>query len=120
MSTPLRLTVDPILCDAYGHCAELLPELIQLDQWGYPIIDEQAVPEHLRGNARQAVAACPRLALGLKRQRPAKGRDRLSAAHRERMMAEAVAVATMAPSALRNSPAKNATSRPRRTTRPTP
>ena len=58
-----RLAVDPILCDAYGHCAELLPELIELDEWGYPIIDDDAVPSHMRGDARRAVAACPRLAL---------------------------------------------------------
>jgi ferredoxin len=63
----LRLVVDPIRCDAYGHCAELLGELIQLDQWGYPVIDPQAVPEQLLTEARQAVAACPRLALKLER-----------------------------------------------------
>ena len=64
-----RLIVDPILCDAYGHCAELLPELIELDEWGYPIIGDEAVPAHLRGDAQRAVAACPRLALRLARQR---------------------------------------------------
>lgn len=67
MSRRLRLSVDPIRCDAYGHCAELLPELIQLDRWGYPIIEHEAVPEHLRADARKAVAACPRLALRLQR-----------------------------------------------------
>ncbi len=70
MSDALRIVVDPIRCDAYGHCAELLPELIQLDQWGYPIIDQKAVPEHLKGSTRKAVEACPRLALRLERQRP--------------------------------------------------
>jgi ferredoxin len=70
MSEPLHMILDPIRCDAYGHCAELLPELIQLDQWGYPMIDQGAVPEHLRGDARKAVEACPRLALRLERQRP--------------------------------------------------
>lgn len=59
MSTPLRLTVDPIRCDAYGHCVELLPELIEFDQWGYPIISKESVPEHLQADARKAVAACP-------------------------------------------------------------
>ena len=67
--TEERLIVNPILCDAYGHCAELLPELIELDEWGYPLISDQAVPAHLRGDARRAVAACPRLALRLERRR---------------------------------------------------
>ncbi|MBV8257086.1 MAG: ferredoxin [Actinobacteria bacterium] len=65
----LRLVVDPIRCDAYGHCAELLPELIELDDWGYPILRDDEVPRHLRGDARKAVASCPRLALSLERAR---------------------------------------------------
>ena len=60
-STHLR--VNPIRCDAYGHCAELLPELISLDEWGYPIIAEGPVPNRLGREARRAVSLCPRLAL---------------------------------------------------------
>jgi ferredoxin len=37
--TRLRLRVDPVACDTYGYCAELLPERITLDEWGYPIVD---------------------------------------------------------------------------------
>ena len=37
--TTLRITIDPVACDAYGYCAELLPEAIVLDEWGYPIVD---------------------------------------------------------------------------------
>ena len=69
MSRPLRLTVDPIRCDAYGQCVELLPELIEFDQWGYPIITEELVPEDLQAAAREAVTACPRLALRLRREK---------------------------------------------------
>jgi ferredoxin len=66
------LAVNPIACDGHGICAELLPELVQLDDWGYPIIDPTAVPPHLDGLARRAVAACPTLALFLKEtQEPA-------------------------------------------------
>jgi ferredoxin len=68
MSKSMRLSVDPIRCDAYGHCAELLPELIELDEWGYPMIADEAVPEQLRAAAQTAVAACPRLALRLTRE----------------------------------------------------
>ena len=66
-----RLVVNPIRCDAYGHCAELLPELIELDEWGYPMISGGPVAPELRDGARRAVAACPRLALRLERQRRA-------------------------------------------------
>ena len=33
------LRVNPIACEAHGMCAELLPERIALDEWGYPIVD---------------------------------------------------------------------------------
>ena len=36
----VRLRVDPIMCDGFGHCAELAPELVALDEWGYPILRE--------------------------------------------------------------------------------
>jgi ferredoxin len=62
-----QLVVDRIRCDGRGHCAELLPELIQPDDWGYPIIDERPVPRHLMAHAKAAVDACPVLALALRR-----------------------------------------------------
>ena len=64
-----HLRVNPILCDAYGHCAELLPELIQLDEWGYPIVDQRPIPERLAKDARRVVNTCPRLALALEQRR---------------------------------------------------
>jgi ferredoxin len=60
-----RLRVDPIACDGRGLCAELLPELITIDDWGFPIISDNAVPAHLMGDARVTVRACPKLALRL-------------------------------------------------------
>ena len=62
-----RLRVNPIRCDGYGHCAELLPERIELDEWGFPIIADDPVPSALKPKARRAVASCPRLALSLER-----------------------------------------------------
>jgi ferredoxin len=62
-----RLRVNPILCTAHGLCAELLPEQISLDEWGYPILSDEPVPEALRKLARRAVTDCPTLALALVR-----------------------------------------------------
>lgn len=61
----LRLRVDPIRCDAHGMCAELLPERITLDDWGYPIIDGKPMSDALVELAREAVSACPVAALRL-------------------------------------------------------
>ena len=65
---PLALRVDPIACDGRGVCAEVLPELISLDDWGFPIIQAGPVPDHLQGEAREAIRTCPKLALRLHRQ----------------------------------------------------
>lgn len=59
----MNLRVNPILCVGHGACAELLPELITLDEWGYPIITARTVPHELEAHARRAVEACPALAL---------------------------------------------------------
>jgi ferredoxin len=64
-TAPHRLSIDPIACTGEGLCADLLPELIQLDEWGYPIVSDPAVAEALTSRARAAVADCPRLALRL-------------------------------------------------------
>jgi ferredoxin len=58
-----RLRVNPITCEAHGLCAELLPERIELDDWGYPIVDGRPLPPELLDHARRAAEACPTLAL---------------------------------------------------------
>jgi len=64
----MRLRVDPIACKGHGICAELLPELIRLDDWGYPILDDAPVPSGLLPLARKTLNACPALALRLERE----------------------------------------------------
>src|SRR4029078_9578129 len=66
-----EIVIDRIACDGYGMCAELLPELIDLDEWGYPIIAAAGGPDELLDHARRAVAVCPVLALKLARRRTA-------------------------------------------------
>ena len=60
-----RLRVDFIACDGRGLCAEALPGLITLDDWGFPIVRGRPVPPRLLADARETVRACPRLALRL-------------------------------------------------------
>jgi ferredoxin len=63
MRYPDRIKVNPVACSGHGNCAELLPELITLDEWGYPILDDAPVPASLTRQARRAVRDCPALAL---------------------------------------------------------
>lgn len=65
----LALRVDPIACDGHGLCAELVPELIALDDWGFPIVAKEPVPPQLVQHARRAVKECPKCALRLERDR---------------------------------------------------
>ncbi|WP_033262461.1 ferredoxin [Amycolatopsis vancoresmycina] len=64
----MKVTVDPIGCRAHGLCADLLPELVGLDEWGYPVVARGPVPPELVAEARRAAAACPALALRLRRE----------------------------------------------------
>jgi len=71
-----QLSVDWTACDGRGLCADLLPELLEPDPWGFPRSKPgssavagpgalAAVPERLAGPARRAVHLCPKLALRL-------------------------------------------------------
>jgi ferredoxin len=61
----MKITLNPAACDGFGFCAEALPELVDLDEWGFPVIRATEIPPGLRKNARQAVRICPRKALAL-------------------------------------------------------
>jgi len=72
----VRIRVNPIACAGHGLCAELLPERITLDEWGYPIVSDEPVPRSLEGLARRAVSDCPALALMLEdARRPSQPRS---------------------------------------------
>lgn len=74
MSETRKLIVNPTQCDGYGYCAEIVPELISLDDWGFPIVSPKPISdEGVLGLARRAVATCPRLALLLEQADTKKG-----------------------------------------------
>jgi ferredoxin len=64
------LRVDPVQCDGFGHCHELAPELVEIDEWGYPVITTEPTAlanEAAVRSARLAVRGCPRQALHIER-----------------------------------------------------
>ena len=67
----MKLHIDWTACDGRGLCTELLPEMLDRDEWGYPIARDGrptrdvAVPRVLDKHAERAVAMCPRLALSV-------------------------------------------------------
>ena len=64
-----RLRVDWILCDGYGLCGDMAPDLIALDDWRYPIFSPGPVDRTLLHAAQRAVDCCPTKALKLERIR---------------------------------------------------
>ncbi len=58
------MRVDWPSCAARGLCAELLPERIHLDEWGFPVVEGAVTPD-LLGLAKAAATACPHRALRL-------------------------------------------------------
>jgi ferredoxin len=67
-----KLRVDMTECRGHGVCAEVAPELIALDEWGYPILADGGIPQWAAKHAKRAVTLCPRLALtisAMERQR---------------------------------------------------
>lgn len=57
-----RLRVDWPACRARGLCHELLPDVVDLDEWGYPVVKGDLTDDQM-SEARAAVRACPKLAL---------------------------------------------------------
>jgi ferredoxin len=70
-----QLRVDPIACAGHGLCRELLPEVVTVDDWGYPIVEPGPVPNYLLPLTRRAAALCPTVALALERIPPARPKD---------------------------------------------
>jgi ferredoxin len=64
--TGLRLTVDWTRCAGHGLCGHLIPDLVSLDEHGFPVVESKTVPQRLLRQAHQAIEMCPALALRLK------------------------------------------------------
>ena len=76
MST--RLHIDWTRCDGHGSCSELLPDLLGVDDFGYPVSRsgdrDPVVPRRDTDAAQHAVRNCPVMALRLYRAAPHTGR----------------------------------------------
>jgi len=64
-----RLHIDWPRCDGHGSCAELLPELLAVDDFGFPVSRagerDPVVARRDEDSARHAVRNCPVMALRL-------------------------------------------------------
>jgi ferredoxin len=61
----MKLEIDWTRCDGHGLCAELLPDRIARDEWGFPLIRRIDVSLDETKSVRRVVSVCPALALRL-------------------------------------------------------
>lgn len=61
----MKLEIDWTRCDGHGLCAELLPDRITRDEWGFPVLAASTLGPDETRSARRVVAVCPALALRL-------------------------------------------------------
>lgn len=64
--TGMRLVVDWTRCAGHSLCGYLAPDLVRLDEHGFPVIADTGVPRRLLPSAWQAIEMCPALALRLR------------------------------------------------------
>lgn len=62
----MKVSVDPVLCEANGVCVGILPAVFDLDEDEVLQVRPGELAEAEVESAREAVAACPRNALRLK------------------------------------------------------
>ena len=60
-----RLRVDWIKCEGYGLCGDYVPDVIELDEWRYPILPHGAIDPSLLNDVQRAIDCCPMKALSL-------------------------------------------------------
>ncbi len=68
-----RLRVDWIRCDGFGLCGDLAPDLIDLDEWRYPVVGSDPVPSDMLDEVQRAVDCCPMKALHLEAPAASRG-----------------------------------------------
>jgi ferredoxin len=62
----MRLAVDAAACQAYGLCVDEVPDLVDLDDFGYSAVKgDGEIPDDREIAAKAAVDICPVKALRL-------------------------------------------------------
>lgn len=59
----MRVAVEPARCTGHAQCNAVAPEVYDLDDGGYCVINSAEVPPELEEQARKGAAACPEMAI---------------------------------------------------------
>ncbi|MGV0836905.1 ferredoxin [Mycolicibacterium thermoresistibile] len=61
----MRAHVDHERCEGHARCYNIAPDLFDVDDDGYSVVDEMVIPEDRHDDAREAAGSCPRQAIRL-------------------------------------------------------
>ena len=61
----MRVVVNRTLCESYGLCTGVLPEVFELDDDDLLVILQEDPPAELRPKVEEAVRLCPKQALSV-------------------------------------------------------
>lgn len=61
----MRASIDMTKCSGHARCNQVDPELFKIDDIGYALRSEFAVPAGAEDTAREAAASCPERAITL-------------------------------------------------------
>lgn len=62
----MKVQVDSTKCDAYGLCADVAPQVFELDDFGYAAVrGDGVVQDEAKAPAEEAIRACPVQAIRL-------------------------------------------------------
>lgn len=65
-----RLLIDRTRCAGHGICVLFAGTALDLDAWGFPEVQDEAVTETDLPRVHRAIVACPRQALSLEELPP--------------------------------------------------
>ncbi len=59
----MNVTVDDDTCKGHGICLTICPEVFTMNDDGYTIVENPAVPAEFEDAVRRAVTSCPERAI---------------------------------------------------------
>jgi ferredoxin len=60
MNSPMKVQVDENVCAGFGHCNQRLPEVFDLNDIGFSVVQgDGTVPLELEDLAHLAIVSCP-------------------------------------------------------------
>ncbi|WP_194830005.1 ferredoxin [Nocardia sp. XZ_19_231] len=61
----MKITIDKAKCSGHARCAATAPEVFELDDAGYALPIDGAIPSGREGSAEEGAWACPERAISV-------------------------------------------------------